>query len=233
MLHFLRKLLRYLNRHCAQRTIFALGDSHALVFNHDLFRLAFPFSRFEVCSVGGATASGLENPNSKTQAQETFSRALQAAPKNSTVLLLLGEVDTGFVIWYRAKKYALSVDEMMRQAVENYIRLIETVKERHCPVVISTPLSTIKEGSAFGDVANKRKEISATQHERTELTIRFNAAIESQCKARGVTYLNFDEESIGPDGLVRYDLLHTDMSNHHYKPLAHARLLLPKLRKVL
>lgn len=233
MLHFLKRLLRYLNRHCARRTIFVLGDSHALVFNHDLFRLAFPFSRFEVCSVGGATVSGLENPNSKTQAQQTFARALQAAPEDSTVLLLLGEVDTGFVIWHRAKKYALSVDEMMSQAVENYLRLIQTVKERHRPVVISTPLPTIRDGSALGDVANQRKEISATQHERTELTIRFNTAMQSHCSSLGITYLNYDKDSIGSDGVVKATLLHSDASNHHYKPLAHARLLLPKLRKVL
>ena len=233
MLHFLKRLLQYLNRHCARRTIFVLGDSHALVFNHDLFKLAFPFSRFEVCSVGGATASGLESPNSKTQAQETFARALQAAPEDSTVLLLLGEVDTGFVIWYRAKKYALSVDEMMSQAVENYLRLIMIVKERHSPIVISTPLPTIADGSALGDVANQRKGISATQHERTELTIRFNAAIQSHCSSLGIPCLNLDKDSIGTDGIVRPNLLNSDAQNHHYKRLAHARLLLPKLRKVL
>ena len=158
---------------------------------------------------------------------------LLTAPENFTFLLLLGEVDTGFVIWYRAKKYALSVDEMMSQAVENYLRLIKAVNERHRPIVISAPLPTIKDGSAFGDVANQRKEISATQHERTELTIRFNAAIQSRCSSLGISCLNFDKDSQGTDGLVRQKLLHPDVRNHHYKPLAHARLLLSKLPKIL
>lgn len=210
-----------------------MGDSHVAVFDHDLFKIAFPFTQFSVTCVHGATASGLENPNSKTQAQEIFAKATRETPQGSKVLLMLGEVDTGFVIWYRAKKYGESIDQMMNLAIDNYVRLIMQVGKHHHPVVISAPLPTIGDGSLIGEVANQRKAVSATQQERTTLTVRFNAAIETQCRKLSVPYVNCDQDSMGQGGLVREQLLHPDPANHHYKPLAHARLLVPKIRRIL
>ena len=229
----IRRFLKLLRRLCVRRRIYALGDSHVAVLDHDLLKIAFPFTEFVTTCVHGATVSGLENPNSKTQAKEAFATAIQAAPEGSTMLLMLGEVDTGFVIWYRAKKYGESVERMMEFAVEKYVRLIQQVGERHRPVVLSTPLPTIGNDCSMGDVANLRKVISATQQERTALTIRFNAAIEAQCRILSVPYVNCDQNSVGPNGLVREELRHPDPSNHHYKPFAHARLLVPNLRRML
>ena len=233
MSYITRRALIFLRRLCVRRRIYALGDSHAEVLGHDLFKIAFPFTDIVVTCVHGATVSGLENPNSKTQAKKKFATVINAIPKNSTVLLMLGEVDTGFVIWYRAKKYGESVDQMTDLAVDNYFELIKQVGERHRPVVISTPLPTIGDDCPIGKVANQRKEISATQEERTALTMRFNTNIEALCRKLSITYVNFDQNSIGPNGLVRDELRHRDPANHHYKPLAHARLLISKLRKIL
>lgn len=53
------------------------------------------------------------------------------------------------------------------------------------------------------------------------------------CVRRTIFCLNCDQDSLGANGLVREELMHSDPTNHHYKPLALVRLLLPKLRKVL
>ncbi len=69
--------------------ILVLGDSHSPVFNHPLFKNTFPDLSFNVVTVIGATASGLENPNSTTQAYPIFRDAV----KNSTakqVIVMLG-----------------------------------------------------------------------------------------------------------------------------------------------
>jgi len=58
----------------AKKSIMVLGDSHAQIFMFPLFKIFFPLIKFDVCSVGGATASGLENPNSKTQAYKNFKK---------------------------------------------------------------------------------------------------------------------------------------------------------------
>ena len=75
--------------------ILVLGDSHSPIFNHPLFKEKFPNLFFNVLTVIGATASGLENPNSTTQAYPVFREAVrQTAAKQ--VIVMLGEVDTGF-----------------------------------------------------------------------------------------------------------------------------------------
>ena len=82
--------------------LLVLGDSHANVFRHWRIRIFLPRTKFQFCIVGGATVSGLDNPNSQTQAIHHFSDAL-ASTSATVIITLLGEVDTGFVIWYRAK----------------------------------------------------------------------------------------------------------------------------------
>ncbi|BAW96820.1 hypothetical protein NIES970_17620 [[Synechococcus] sp. NIES-970] len=77
--------------------ILILGDSHVAVFDRPKMRVNFPWYFFNVVSVGGATASGLENPNSITQAFSIFKTNLENS-KAKIVIVLLGEVDTGFVI---------------------------------------------------------------------------------------------------------------------------------------
>lgn len=59
--------------------------------------------------VPGATAVGLRNPNSTTNALETF-RAALLPRRNVIPVIHLGEVDCGFVIWYRAEKYGESLE---------------------------------------------------------------------------------------------------------------------------
>src|SRR5579872_5949032 len=103
----------------ATRTVVVIGDSHTAVFRHPVMKLRFPWVKFDVCQVGGATASGIENPNSQTQAYRVFDDRLERVVEEDTIIVLLGEVDTGFVIWYRAQKYHSSVQEMLETAIRS------------------------------------------------------------------------------------------------------------------
>lgn len=212
--------------------ILVLGDSHALVFYHWLFDLHFPHHIFEICAVNGATVSGLENPNSKTQARPIFERTIQKHLAN-TYILLLGEVDTGFVIWYRAQKYQTSPEEMLNLAIENYKHLIQYLRSRGNVIVISAPLPTIPDQNPCGEIANLRKEIKATQHERTQLTLAFNRRVAQICASAGAHFVDLDSSSLGENGLVKKELLNPDPCDHHYNLSVHARLLIEKLRPLL
>lgn len=229
----LLNIIRRLHSLLASKAIVVLGDSHAQVFGHDLFRINFPFIRFDVCSIGGATISGLDNPNSKTGACERFREKLASIPDGSQIILMLGEVDTGFVIWYRAEKHGEPVEAMLQKAIDNYIAFIEEVAENHKPIVISTPLPTITDDNNWGEVANLRKEVSVSQVERTRLTLRFNEVIKSCCSERNIDYLNLDPKSLGDDGLVTPSLLNDDKLNHHYSAKMHVGLIVPKLKVLL
>ena len=226
------RIVRAARAPSVQTRVLALGDSHAWVFLHPLFDIRFPKSVFEVCWIAGATASGLENPNSKTQAGPKFEEAIQKFPAQ-TYLLLLGEVDTGFVIWYRAQKYQASVEDMLTLAVEQYTNFIKRLRVLGKVIVISAPLPTIPDENQCGEVANLRREIKATQRERIQLTLDFNRRVAQACAAEGASFVDLDPISLDERGLVKKELLNINPCDHHYDPLAYARLLARELEHVL
>lgn len=209
-----------------------MGDSHAEVFRANVFRRGIGKYYFEVHSVVGATASGLNNPNSKTHAGPIF-RKLIKDTKAGRVFILLGEVDTGFVIWHRAQSTCESVEEISDKALRAYQLLVDEAARKHKVCVISAPLPTIGDGIVWGDVANARREVKATQKERTKLTIEFNRAMKKFCAKRGFDYIDVDRDSINEDGVVDKRLLNSDLKDHHYDQAAYVDLLLPKVKEVL
>jgi hypothetical protein len=210
------------------RDILVLGDSHSPVFDHPLFQEKFPDLNFNVLTVVGATASGLENPNSTTQTYPIFKKAIkQTGAKH--VIVMLGEVDTGFVIWYRAQKYQESVAAMMDKAIASYSQFLAELKTHFEVLCISAPLPTIQDGNDWGDVANARREVTASQVERTALTLEFNRVMQQFCGQNGIRYLMLDDVSLGEHGILKAELLNSDYSNHHYDQDQYARLLIEGL----
>lgn len=220
--------MRKIHRALATKRILVLGDSHVDVFLNRMFIIAFPGTYFDVVSVGGATVSGLENPRSKTQAFQTFDNALHEG-KYDKIIVMLGEVDTGFVIWYRAKKYNVDVMEMFDNAVNNYGNFLNKVKELADLIVVSTPLPTIDDQSV-GEIVHARKEVITTQKERTELTLRFNQYIEDFCDQQNIKYLNLDEDSINEQGILKDELKNEDPADHHYDFNQYSKLISRKLK---
>ena len=229
----LKKRLQLLAKRLLREEILVLGDSHTSIFKQKEIRRSFPKSFFNVINVGGATASGLHNPNSKTQAYQKFREAL-ADTKARRIIVMLGEVDTGFIIWYRANKYNEPVEAVMEKTLRNYTDFLLEVQSHPASVLcISTPLPTIKDGTTWGEVATARKEVTASQLERTALTLRFNTAVETFCQSHGIAFINLDEKSLGPDGTVDPGLLNPNPNDHHYEPRAYARILLGPLQEKL
>ncbi len=205
--------------------VLILGDSHAKVFRYPMLRFRLWQKYLNVVSVGAATASGLENPNSKTQAFQQFDRALETT-RAQKVVVMLGEVDTGFVIWYRAAKYGVPVGDALTKTLTTYGQFLQKIKARGLlPICISAPLPTIQDDDDWGEIANQRKSVTATQRERTELTLKFNREMERFCAAGGITYISLDSESLGEDGLVKAVLLNKDALDHHYDKRVFAAML--------
>ncbi|TAN66746.1 MAG: SGNH/GDSL hydrolase family protein [Methylobacter sp.] len=212
--------------------ILVLGDSHTPIFNHVLFKEKFPNQFFNVLTVVGATASGLENPNSKTKAYPIFREVIKQSTAKQ-VIVMLGEVDTGFVIWYRAQKYQESIVAMMDKAVTSYSRFLLELTMRFEVVCISTPLPTIQDNNDWGDVANARREVTASQVERTALTLKFNRIMQQFCAQNNIRYIMLDSVSLGERGIVKAELLNNDCSDHHYDPEPYSRLLVERLAEVI
>lgn len=224
------KGIRFIQRRFAKKRILVVGDSHAKIFRHFLFLRYLPSLHFTVVRKGGATASGLATPNSKTQAYKRFKDALATIPRDM-VMVQLGEVDTGYVIWYRARKHNASVDEMFDLAIKSYTDFLSEVAATDDVIVISAPLPTITDGNDWGEVADLRKEVTTSQKDRTALTLRFNSEIEAFCLENGLGYLNLDSACLGKDGIVDSFYMHPNAIDHHYHPRRYVQLLSREIAK--
>lgn len=214
------------------REVLVLGDSHAEIFSRPELHILFPQRCFRVVTVGGASVSGLRNPNSVTQALPIFMEALTKS-KARKVIVLLGEVDTGFVIWYRKEKYKTSVSEMLDQALRNYQDFLLKISRNRSLICVSAPLPTINDNQDWGAVANARKDVTTSQLARTKLTLQFNSSIKEFCQMHGIKYLDLDKESTGQNGLVDASLLNNDAYNHHYESDAYIKIIAPKLKRLI
>ncbi|MDP5130363.1 MAG: SGNH/GDSL hydrolase family protein [Paraglaciecola sp.] len=216
-----------------KKKLLVIGDSHTAVFNSPQFTKFFR-SKYHIFveTVGGATVSGLENPNSKTEALAKF-RAAHQLIKPDTLLIQLGEVDTGFVIWYRAQKYQAAVCEMLAKSLSNYRALLTELQGLEQTLVLSAPLPTIKDDQDWGEIANLRKEITASQFERTALTLKFNTEMQKITEDLGLEYINLDAQSLANNGVVSTFLLSKDVNDHHYDTNNYLSLLLPHLEKLI
>ena len=59
-----------------KKKVLVLGDSHTAIFSHNSLKQFFePKYLLLVQTVGGATISGLSNPNSQTQALPIFTKS--------------------------------------------------------------------------------------------------------------------------------------------------------------
>lgn len=215
--------------------IYCLGDSHVRMFDYLQRRRLLTNTTLRAVPVSGATALGMVNPNSKTNALKIFRRYIRFIPPRSSVLLMLGEVDCGFVIWYRAAKHRLPVDDQLAQSLANYEQFALALRDRgHENIIISSvPLPTIQDDQEWGDVANARREVKATLLERTGLTSRYNEGLRQFARKHGFDFLDFHDEMLDPvSGVVRNELRHQNRRDHHLSSGAMAPILRQKLAEM-
>lgn len=207
------------------------GDCHVSIFRKLNTLGQHNGIRFRTTSVNGATVFGIENPNSQTNAFNIFTEWLSATPHNHYILFLIGEVDLGFLIWWKAKKTDQLPEALLQESLIRYKRFLLKVVSRFDKLIVcSAPLPTIKDGELFGNVANARREVNTTQKERTKLTLQFNRELKHWAKKKGIRFLDFDRYSLNPDSLlIREEFLNKDKTDHHYYDQAFISLILRSL----
>lgn len=213
--------------------VLCLGDSHVKVMRH----VRVPGVWFLPLFVDGATASGIANPNSATRSVEIFNRRLQQAKPWQKVLLQLGEVDCGFVIWHRAQRHDITVSEQLEETLDSYTSFLDTLTGRRFVqvIVLSAPAPTIVDDrDGWGAVANLRSAITATQRERTDLTVAFNDELRARCASRGVTFVDVTTQHIDPGtGLIAPQYVRESTDDHHLADEPYAALIGSALSPIL
>ena len=119
--------------------LICVGDSHASVFKQIKNTL--------VLSIPGATNMGIKNPHSKTKARPRIDEFLNKKLKKTDYLVfLMGEVDCGFVIWYRKEKYNDTLESQFNESIGNYFDLILSYKDKCDNIIIcDVPPPTIRD----------------------------------------------------------------------------------------
>ena len=196
--------------------VLCLGDSHTLVFkmcNNKQKRW-----KFNIVEVPGATAQGAVNPHSKSDALRIFGQNLNSM-NASKLLVMLGEVDCGFVIWVRSKRENISVDEQINNSINNLFKFLETRAKKFNNeniIIAGVPLPTIRDTTDKNlFVNNTRGEVEANQLERTNKTLEFNNILKERCSKCNYKYIEITSSIIGNDGLVSSHFLNRDPKDHH------------------
>jgi hypothetical protein len=177
--------------------LLVLGDSHVQTIRWGAEK-GLLSTAAEFVSVGGATAVGMRNPNSLSNAVQFFEEAAIPVRPNSIPVIHLGEVDCGFVIWWRAQKYGETIDSQIDASISSYFEFVDRLLAAGYPKVIITgaTLPTIQDGQDWGAVANLRREVSASIKDRTKLTLRYNDLLRAEAQKRGLPFVDISPQVI-------------------------------------
>lgn len=215
--------------------ILCCGDSHTDVFNYCNSRQ----NRFvfDVCIVGGATAIGAVNPNSKTDALNIYEKKINST-RSDKILIMLGEVDCGFVIWVRCKRYNISIDDQINVSVNNLFTFVDNIiatknYTNKDIIICGSILPTIKDNTDKKILGGARSEVDVSQLERTKKTIEYNNLLKINCHKYGYNYIEIVDDILGKDGIVKDEFLNSNPNDHHLDNEKTYKLWLCKLKNVL
>jgi len=203
------------------RVLHFLGDSHLRPVQAAIEAGLFQPLECRLREVGGATAVGLRHPTSTTQALVVYREEL--TPFNPAVIPVfqLGEVDCGFVIWLRAQRYGESIQQQLDASLDAYQNfLLEIRAAGYEPIVSSATLPTLYDGQLDGEIAHLRREVRATQRERTDLTFEYNRRLKAFCTSHGLAFADIASGLLDPETLLIADRFrHPDIMDHHLNPV--------------
>lgn len=216
--------------HRSKKKVLAIGDSHIRVFEHSFFRYCFPRTEFKVVYVPGATASGINNVNSLSQAYNIFRSALEQE-RYDGIIVTLGEVDAAYTIWKRAQAHQASAENIVDDVVAKYQAFILSLHTYAPTTVLSAPLQTIADCKGCNDKTSQvRSSIDIPIQERTKLGLYFNRRIKCFCEEKSIDYLDLDPWSLGKNGTVRSWLIHPkNPCDHHYYRWRYALMIILKM----
>jgi hypothetical protein len=218
--------------------ILVLGDSHSEVFNYCNNKQLNII--FEVVIVGGATAQGSLNPNSNTNALNMFKQKLNNINHNDYkyIIINLGEVDCGFVIWYRKHKHNISIDDQLKITTGNLFNFINLEVlpffEASKIIINGSILPTIQDNADKKYLVGARSEVTASQIDRTTLTIQYNDILKKQSFVNGYNYMDITNYILdNKTKVVNSIFLNKNIYNHHLDNEHTHKLWLVELHKII
>jgi len=196
-------------------TIFnVIGDSHALVFEYSERQDMI----FNVKWVGGATARGSINPNNSTNSLNTFKQFIDQNTSDK-LIIMLGEVDCGYLIWYKHQKEGLDIHSQANEAISRLLEFISKYVLKYYEakdiIILGSNPPTIEDNADPKFLAGARSEIKASLKERLSLTRYYNSVLKTKCIEHGYHYFDILEHVINEADCIIEKWKHHDKHNHH------------------
>lgn len=186
------------------RNILVLGDSHCGVFEYCFDRglLAPHWLNCEI--VAGATAWGLNNDHSATQAWQKFDHALQRFADCDVVVIMLGECDCSFALWKKAECLDVPPEILLDYALGGIRRLVQRVHEDSPArprkiILVGAILPTVNDGAVSTQENLLRRTVNALQVERTRLVLSYNEKLCQLAESLGVAYFDLSLQTMDPE----------------------------------
>jgi hypothetical protein len=160
--------------------------------------------------IPGATAYGLANENSRTQAGNKFRSVMEKLGTKHIYLFHLGEVDCSSLSWKKQKE---GIVEVIVQSCLNYIRFIRTLTGYRLIIASCPPTPVI---SYLGSKGNRTSNGSVWEV-RTDLINRFNLMMEAFCLGANIRFYNYHKD-VCKNGIVLDNFKLPNASNPHLNP---------------
>lgn len=195
---------------------------------------------FTTCVVDGATAQGAVNPHSKTKALSIYRATLKKRINQGFDYfgIMLGEVDCGFVMWHRAKKYKKTISSQIDFAVKNLETFLEEAVEKNFTkkqiVVVGATLPTIQDNSDIKILKGARGAVKASLSQRINCTFRYNDKLKKMAESNGYRYFDVTEETLDkPNNRVHPRFLNSNPHDHHFDGKAVAQIFVDKFKEAI
>jgi hypothetical protein len=218
--------------------ILVLGDSHSDVFNYCNNKQEN--INFTVVIVPGATAQGSVNPNSRTDALNIFKIELGNIKNNNFkyIIINLGEVDCGFLIWYQKDKYNISIDNQLKITTDNLFNFIKLeilpYFEPSKIIINGSILPTIEDNTDKKYLTGFRSNVNASQIDRTILTLKYNNILQQISLENGYNYMDITNYILDNEtNIVNKLFLNKNIYDHHLDNENTYKLWLCELYKII
>lgn len=210
------------------KRILVLGDSHSRVFkftnkkihthNKENIHNQIPIS-FLVKYVSGATAYGIRNENSKSNALQIFKNEIERHNNIDYVCIMLGEVDCGFLIWTRSKYMNIPINEQLNKCIENLINFIKdsvlSKYKNNNIIILGAPLPVIKDQTDKRFLNGDRAKVDIPLKDRTGLTLQYNDLLKKECNKLGIHFIDIT------DNILNKSIMEVDKQYLNKNPFDH------------
>lgn len=235
----LKKLWRRLqSRMFNGRSILVLGDSHCGVFEYCFDRGLLTPHWLNCEIVAGATAYGLNVDTSATQGWQKFDSALRRFADCDVVVIMLGECDCSFALWKKAEQLNLDPASLIDHSLAGIRRLVRRIRDESSSpgrkiVLAGAILPTVSDSAAWRQENQLRREITASQVERTQLVLAFNEKLKRLAGELDLAYFDLTAQTLdSATGLVDEHFA-ASAEDHHLSHPASALLWSASLVKTL